>query len=258
MNPVIMAILITGLLFGGMLAAFETGRRVGRARRAKNPTEGSEGGGAVEAAILGLLGLTLAFTFSAASERLLTRRAQIVHESNAIGTAYLRLDVLPASDQPALRDLFRRYLEARIEVFEKMPNLGASDAARVRGNALQREIWSRAVESTRNSTHPGASVIVLTALNEMIDITNTRNMAMRTHVPVLIIVLLVILALLGALLSGYAMSVQPRRSPLHMIVFALAITAMVYVVLDLEVPRFGMINLRATDQAMVQLRQLMK
>jgi hypothetical protein len=258
MNPVIMAILIFGLLFGAMLVSFELGRRLGRGRRAKHPNEPLEGVGIIDGAILGLLGLSLAFTFSAASERLVLRRAQIVEEANAIGTAYLRIDVLPESDQPAIRDLFRRYLDARLEVFEKIPDIAASNAALAKSAALRREIWSRCVVATRNATHPGASILVLPALNQMFDITTTRTMAARTHAPTIVIVLLISLSLLGATLSGYAMSIQARRSPFHIIVFALAISATVYVVLDLEFPRVGLITLKSTDQAMVQLRDLMK
>jgi hypothetical protein len=257
MNPALIVIFVCGLLFAGMIVAYDVGHGVGRARRAKHPDE-PQGAGGVDAAILGLLGLVLAFTFSAAAERLVVRRAQIVDESNQIGTAYLRIDLLPAADQPALRDLFRRYLETRIEVFQKIGDRKAFEAALARSNALQREIWTRSVEATRSDTHPGAAILVLNELNQMIDITNTRNMAIRVHVPNLIIALLVTLALLGALLSGYAMSVRPGRSPLHAIVFALAITATVYVVLDLEFPRFGLINLSGTDQAMIQLRDMMK
>jgi hypothetical protein len=257
MNPALVMFFVCGLLFAGMILASDVGHGIGRRRRAKHPDE-PQGTGGVDAAVLGLLGLVLAFTFSAAAERLVVRRAQIVEESNQIGTAYLRLDLLPASDQPALRDLFRRYLEARIEVFQKIGDRGAFEAALARSGALQKEIWTRAVESTRNATHPGASILVLNELNDMIDITNTRNMAIQVHVPNVVVALLAVLAILGALLSGYSMSVRPGRSPLHAIGFALAITATVYVVLDLEFPRFGLINLHGTDQAMIQLRDMMK
>jgi hypothetical protein len=254
----IMAILVFVLLVGAMLVCFEIGRRVGRGRRAKHPNEPPEGVGIIDGAILGLLGLSLAFTFSAASERLVLRRAQIVEEANAIGTAYLRIDVLPESDQPAIRDLFRRYLDARLEVFDKIPNRAASNAALAKSIALQREIWSRCIVATRNATHPSATMIVLPALNQMIDITTTRTMAARTHAPTIVFFLLIGLSLLGAMLSGYAMSAQAKRNPLHVLVFTLAISATVYVVLDLEFPRIGLITLKSTDQAMVQLRDLMR
>ena len=89
--------------FGTLTAFLEAGRRAGRRAFASDKAHPS-GLGTVEALMFGLLGLLLAFTFSGAAERLDTRRWQVVDEANAIGTAWLRLDVLPASAQPKLRD----------------------------------------------------------------------------------------------------------------------------------------------------------
>lgn len=60
------------------------------------------------------MGLMVAFTFSGAATRFDERRHLLVQEANDIGTAYLRIDLLPAANQPAMRDLFRRYLDLRI------------------------------------------------------------------------------------------------------------------------------------------------
>ena len=84
-------------------------------------------GGAIEGAVFGLLGLGLAFTFSGAAERMLVRRALIGQEGNVVGTAWLRIDVLPAAAQPEIRALFRRYVDLRLEANRAIP-----DAPRVR------------------------------------------------------------------------------------------------------------------------------
>jgi hypothetical protein len=258
MSPALMAIYVSGFLLIGMLVFIEVGFHIGRRRRTRHSDSSLENVGAVDAAVFGLLGLTLAFTFSGASDRLAVRRAQIVQEANAIGTAYLRADLLPPSEQPPIRALFRQYLELRIEVFDKFLNRTVSNAALVKSNQIQAEIWSRSVAACQKSPTPAACMLVLPALNEMIDITTTRTMATLTHAPLIIIGLLVMLSFLGAMLSGYTMSLQARRNPLHMILFALAISSTVYVVLDLEYPRAGLINLTAMDQAIVGLRESMK
>src|SRR5262245_37464051 len=90
------------LLFAALLLCLAAGRRAGR--KAFGSDRPPSGLGTVEAVTFGLLGLLLAFTFSGAAERLDTRRGQIVDEANDIGTAWLRLDVLPADAQPKLRD----------------------------------------------------------------------------------------------------------------------------------------------------------
>jgi hypothetical protein len=245
-------------LFAAMVALVELGYRIGRRSRARDPDRSTSTVGAVEAAVFGLLGLILAFTFSGASDRFAQRRAQIVQEANAIGTAYLRIDLLPASEQPQLRDMFRRYLERRIEVFDNFLVREASDEALDAAEALQLGIWSRSTAACVSVPNPAACNLMLPALNDMIDITTTRTMATTTHVPWIILALLVMLSLLGAMLSGYMMALQSHRNVLHMVVFSLAVSATVYVVIDLEYPRAGLISLRSMDRVMVQLRNEMK
>ena len=251
-------IIVAGSLLVMMLVSMDIGYRIGHRRKATDAQTSIEVIGTVDAAVFGLLGLILAFTFSGASDRLSLRRAQIVQEANAIGTAYLRIDVLAQSDQAAIRDLFRSYLEKRIEVFDKFNDRATSNAALEKAEQLQRNIWSRSVASCRADTNPDACLLMLPALNEMIDITTTRTMATLTHAPWAILMLLILLAFAAAMLSGYAMSRQPTRSMVHMLVFSLVVSASVYVVLDLEYPRAGVISLRSMDQALYQLRETMR
>ena len=126
MNYALFALMfILGLLLG-MLLFLEVGRRIGLRQRAKAAGGAVAGSGAVEGAIFALLGLLVAFTFSGAAARFDTRRQLIVEETNAIGTAYLRLDLLPAEVQPTLRERFRQYLAARLEVYRKLPDMAAA------------------------------------------------------------------------------------------------------------------------------------
>src|SRR5215831_12263548 len=127
----------------------------------------------VETALYALLGLMIAFTFSGASNRFDARRAQTVQEANAIGTAYLRIDLLPVSRQAALRMKFRAYTDARVAVYGALPDMAASDAHAARAVKLQAEIWTDSLEALK-SAPPQASLLVIPALNDMIDITTTR------------------------------------------------------------------------------------
>lgn len=133
-------------LFAALIVCLEAGRRAGR--KAFGSERGHPSGlGTVEAVTFGLLGLLLAFTFSGAAERLDTRRGQIVDEANAIGTAWLRLDVLPANTQPRLREAFRKYTDSRIAVYRTFSESGvdAALAEYARSSALQQEIWTETV-----------------------------------------------------------------------------------------------------------------
>jgi hypothetical protein len=243
-------------LFAGMLAMQEAGWRLGARRLGMDP-EGSRAGlGAVEGAVFALMGLLVAFSFSGAASRFDARRHLIVEEANAIGTAYLRLDLLPADAQPKLRDLFRRYLDERLEVYRKMPDISAAKEALARSTVLQGEIWSGAVEATR--AEPQARILLLPALNAMIDITTTRTAAFQIHPPVVIFAMLGLVALACSLLAGHAMAGLKRRSLVHSLGFTIILTLTVYVILDLEFPRVGMIRVDAMDKILADVRQSMR
>lgn len=244
------------VLFAGILLFLEIGRRVGL-RRAKDEEGPGAGFGAVEGAVFGLLGLLIAFTFSGAASRFDARRQLVGEEANDIGTAYLRIDLLPAQKQPAMRDLFRQYLDARLEVYKKVPDRQAVKAAMAKAEGLQKEIWTDAVAASQETNTTSASMLLLPALNQMIDITTTRTVASQTHPPVIIFAMLGVLALACALLAGFGMTGQKKRSWLHMLGFAVILTFAVYVILDLEFPRLGFIRVDSADQVLIDLRQSM-
>jgi hypothetical protein len=257
MEFVFVALALVAILFAGILLCLEVGRRIGLRRIAKDSERADAGLGTVEGAVFGLMGLLIAFTFSGAASRFDTRRQLIVQEANAIGTAYLRLDMLPASVQPALRQNFRRYLDARLSVYQKLPDIQAARAELDRATALQGEIWAQAVAACREAPQP-PTMLVLPALNEMIDITTTRTMAAQTHPPVIIFVLMATLALTCSLLGGYGMAGSRTRSWVHILGFAVIMAVTLYVIVDLEYPRLGLIRVDAFDQVLVDLRNSMK
>ena len=250
--------LFTFGLFLGMLLFLEIGRRAGLQRIKEDSGAAGEGVGAVDGAVFALLGLLIAFTFSGASSRFDTRRQLIVEETNDIGTAYLRLDLLPAEFQSALRENFRRYLDARIEVYQKLPEIAAAKEALAKANELQSQIWRQAVAASQaKGAPPAAPILLLPALNAMIDITTTRTMATQMHPPVVVFVMLFGLALAASLLAGFGMTGSKVRSWFHMIGFALVMAIAIYVILDIEYPRLGLIRVDAFDQALIDLRESM-
>ncbi len=259
MSESTIALVFTTALFIAMLASAEIGRRVGRARLARDPDGLEKGAGSAEGAIFALLGLLIAFTFAGAASRFEDRRHLITAEANAIGTAYQRVDLLPADVQPAMRELFGRYLDARLAVFEQPgdPVLTGEQLAVAEG--LQSEIWDLAISaSMREEMRPPAAQLMLPALNEMIDITTTRAMAIQNHPPPAIFILLVTLCLVGALLVGYGTSPNRHRGWLHTIIFALILSLTTYVIIDLEFPRLGLIRVDSADRVLVDLRESMR
>jgi hypothetical protein len=257
MRSIMFAVLVAAGLFATMLALLELGRRSGTRRAAAEGGTLPPGLGAVDGAVFGLLGLLVAFTFAAAETRFNLRRQQIVEEANAIGTAYLRLDLLPSGGRERLREQFKRYLDSRIEAYRNARNLDAALAALARSSALQSEIWTEATASCRSE--PLTCHLLLPALNEMIDITTTRLFATRMHQSPLVFAMLTGVALVSALLAGHGMGGSRRRSAwLHMLAYAGVIAVTVYAILDLEFPRLGLIRLDDADRVMVELREGMK
>jgi hypothetical protein len=248
------ALLALGL-FLGMLLFLEIGYRVGVRRIAREPETARAGLGTVEGAVFALLGLLIAFTFSGAAVRFDSRRQLIIEETNAIGTAYLRLDLLPADKQPALRELFRRYLDTRLAAYQKLPDVEAAKRELAKAAVLQGEIWQGAIRASQATSSPQTMMLLMPALNQMFDVASARTLAGQIHPPTIIFVLLGVMALGGAVLAGYGMAGGRSRSWIHWMAFALVMSVTFYVILDIEYPRLGLIRVDAFDQALIDLRQ---
>jgi hypothetical protein len=241
-----------------MVIMLETGRRIGKRRMALDPEGSTAGLGVVDAAVFALMGLIIAFTFTGAAARFDTRRQLIVEEANDIGTAYLRVDLLPAEAQPQIRAWFREYLDTRITMYRSIPDMNAVNAAMNKGNELQKKIWDASVNATRGSENTANTILVIQALNDMIDITSTRLGGTRIHPPFAIFGVLGLLALVCSLFAGYGMAGSKTRSWLHFIGFAMILVVVIYVIIDLEYPRIGFIRVTAMDIHLIELKQLMK
>jgi hypothetical protein len=259
MKPPVSPLLFSVLLFGCMLILLEVGRRLGVRRRSKESESERGSLGTIETAVFAMFGLVVAFTFSGAASRFNEKRMLIAEEANRIETAYLRLRLLPQNAQPELQDLFRRYVDSRLETYRKLPNIMAAQIEMANSKKVQEEIWTKAVAATMlPECHPDAGKLLLPALNSMIDISTTRRMALQSHPPNIIYVLLFTLGLICSLLAGYRMASGQHRSWLHILSFAVITVIIVYVIVDVEYPRAGLIRLQAFDQLIVDVREEMK
>jgi hypothetical protein len=248
-----------------MLVFVEIGRYVGSARLVRNPEGLAKGLGPVEGAAFGLLGLLLAFTFSGAASRFVERRHLVTDEANAVHVAYLRLDLLLPDAQPEMRGLFRRYLDSRLETYRISGDATISTiwttakAKLAASEALQHEIWTKAwAASQRPGAPPDGAKLLLPALNEMFDIVTQRTMAAENHPPLIVFLMLGALCLIGSLLVGYSTSGNKERVWLHAVVFAAMLSLVVFVIVNLEFPRVGLIRVDAADHVLVELRQSMQ
>ncbi len=240
-------------LLVALLLSLEIGRLLGRRQLAA--ADGAHvGTGAIDGVIFALLGLLLAFTFTGAASRFDTRREMIVNEANAIGTAYLRVDLAPEAAQPALRAAFKRYIASRIEVNQGVRDFDQFKLRLAKSNIIQNEVWRLAVEAGRRpDALPATNMLLLPAINEMIDITTTRAMATQMHPPAMVYLLLFALALCSAVLAGHGMGGSTRRDWLHAVSFVVVLSLALYLILDFEFPRLGFITVDEFEAMVVKL-----
>lgn len=257
MNMTLLSEMACISLFLGMSLFSIICYRLGRARlrEADAPAEVSN---AIIGAVFAILGLLIAFTFSGAYSRFDFRRQLIVQEANAIGTAYLRLDLLPPSAQVPLRDNFRDYAASRAAFYEKLNDASAADSELSRALALEKEIWARALAATADPHYQSARLLLLPGLNEMFDIVTTRTVAIRTHPPMLIWTMLFSIALACAGLTGYRAAISGQPGYLYHILLALITASVLYVTLDIEHPRYGFVRLDGVNRVLVDLAKTMK
>ncbi|MFN0243939.1 MAG: DUF4239 domain-containing protein [Planctomycetota bacterium] len=244
-------------LFLGMLALLELGRRIGVRRLDRDPEGARSGVALADGAVFALLGLLIAFSFSGAAERFQARLMLITDESNAIGTAWLRLALLPEDVQAPARESMRRYVDARLDVYRAIPDRERMLEAIERVSVRQTELWQIAA-AARSGSEQGWEKLLFLALNEMFDIGTTRTHTMHWHPPNIVFVLLFALSLGCSWLAGAAMAGASHRPLGHMLAFALVVAVTVYIILDLEFPRQGLIRIDAADQALLDVRAAMR
>ncbi|MGE4183289.1 MAG: DUF4239 domain-containing protein [Limisphaerales bacterium] len=246
------------MFFVGVFGLLAVGRRLGKGLWATEAVGGGEGLGVVDGAVFGLLGLLLAFSFSGAASRFEGRRSLILAEANSVGTAWMRIGLLPEESQPRLRQLFRDYFDARLKIYRDLPDLTAVAAGLERAADLQDALWAAALEAL--GTEAGQRVVtpVVNALNEMFDVATARTVAATNHPPAVIFGMIAVVSLVSAVLAGYGMAGSKKRSLLHMLGFSLVLAMTVYVILDLEYPRLGVIRIDAADRVLHDTRARME
>jgi len=244
------------LLFAGMLAFIEIGRRFATRQALARGKDARAGVGVVDGAVYGLLALLLGFMFSGAANRFDARRQLVAREVNVIGTAWQRIDVLAPDEQGAIRQSFRGYFDALLAWYGEAPGSRQTLREPPTLTRAQNELWSRAV-ALCIAPSTAARSLLLTALNDMFGSVDDERMARRIHPPIVVFAMLGIAALATALFAGYGLASGATRNWIYMIGVAGTIAIATYVILELEYPRLGLVRATAMDQALVELRATM-
>jgi len=243
------------LVFLATIAAFLLAAKGGfllgaRVRASAGSGEVAELGTTV-GGLLGLLGLLLAFTFGMAGERFDRRKTLVIEEANAIGTAWLRTDLIQEPQRTLARDALREYTRARLEA----ANVSKRDEALARSERLQVTMWS--ITAAAATASPTATVaLFVAAVNEVIDMHARRvAAAMRNPIPPVIFATLYAVAILVLGALGYARGLTGDRSTVATAILTLVLSVVIILILDLDRPYEGLLTV--SQQAMQDVRAMM-
>ena len=242
------------MIFGIVLGTTLLGAFVGSRLRAHAETL-REPFGVVQAALLGLVALVLAFGLTMAVGRYDQRRAAVVAEANAIGTTYLRAQTLREPLRTESLDLLVRYTDTSIALSGSVPGSARAAAAVADGGRLQRELWGLAGESLAGSPTDSAPRLYVETLNEMIDMQTVRVSALNNRVPSAVLLFEVVGAAVGLGLLALYLAIL-SRGVVTVILAAAFVSMLLLVTFDLDRPTRGFVTVPATP--LVALRASME
>ena len=249
------ALIIASILFIVMIIMVRLGMVVSKMRKDTDLSI-RDGIGSLRGAVFGLFAFILAFCFNMSGNRYDLIRKIFIEESNHISTAVHRSDLYSDSLRTAFRADFREYLEARINLYSNLRDIPGYLKKLENMNKIYKRIWHRTTEESKKPNMLIPSNNMITALTNMNDTANTREVMLRTSVPDVIIYTLLILALLSSFTAGVTSSNLKFREWVIIICFAFFTSLVIYMTLDLGRPMRGIIKADRSQQAIVDLRRM--
>lgn len=231
------------------MACYEGGFRLGRWWQNREPGEQEGPTGVLVGSILALLAFLLAVTMGMAADRFDTRRAIVLDEANSIGTTYLRAGYLPEPASGQIRELLRKYVPLRIQLTAS----GDIEADIKKSAEILSQLWT-ITEGVAKTTNQGDLVSTFVeSVNETIDLHELRVTARNARVPETVVLLLFVGSALSLGMLGYSAGLTRRRSLLSAAVLIIALGAVLTIVVDLDRPREGLIQV--SQQPLIDLEQ---
>lgn len=237
------------LLFVSITAAVAAGHRW-LPKKAQGDDKDDDQEGFLVTAVTGLLALLLGFTFSLAVDRFETRRVLVLEEANAIGTAYLRTQLLEEPHRARISDLLKRYVDLRIELSAE----GAErDIAKVASNdALMNDLWREVMAAFPTIRGFDFSSSYLDSINAVIDLNTSRKVARVARVPgEIFVVLFIYIVAAAGVLGGYVL--KGRRGRFTGIVLFALFSLSLLLIIDIDRPAGG--GIKASQLPMILLKE---
>ena len=238
-HPVIMGAVCFAFLWGG---TYLTAKLV-RGRRTDNP-ELKEDVGVLVAAVLTLLGLIIGFTFSMAISRYDQRKNFEEAEANAIGTEYVRADLLPAADAGRVRQLLKEYTGQRILYYGAHTPGELKEIAAGRAT-LQQELWAAVLPAAAAQPTP-VTALAVSGMNDVLNSQGYTQAAWLNRIPLEAWVLLLLLALLSNTMIAYSAPTLRKRSWL-LLTLPMVVSVALILIADIDSPRGGLVRVAAPN-----------
>lgn len=198
-------------------------------------------------------GTTLGFSYAMAQQRFEARRQLVVEEANAIGTTYLRAQWLPQPHREDVSNLLRQYVDARLpKDFESRSMEELVEGVSVLSERLLDQLWVHAVDVAKKNPTPVVALF-LSALNETIDLHAKRLAQFQNRVPESVLLLLYLFATVAMLITGYGAGLRTLRCLLPTVAMVVLLCTSLYVIVDLDRPQQGLINV--SQESMIRLQQ---
>jgi hypothetical protein len=209
--------------------------------------------GVIQAATLTLLALIIGFTFSMAVSRYDQRKNYEEAEANAIGTEYVRADLLPAADAAKVRALLLNYIDQRILFYntraeQKRRQIDAQTAK------LQAELWS-AVKAPAVAQPTPVVALAVTGMNDVLNSQSYTEAAWWNRIPLSAWGLMAAIAICANVLVGFGARTVKAESTL-LLVMPFVISIAFFLVADIDSPRGGIIRLQ--PQNLLNLSQSLR
>jgi hypothetical protein len=242
------------LVFAVVLGTTLLGVAAGRRLRAHADTL-REPFGVLQAALLGLVGLILAFGLTMAVGRYDARRAAVVAEANAIGTTYLRAQTLREPVRTRSLEQLVRYTDTTIVLSGSVPGSAAARAAVADGERLQRSLWRLAGEALAGAPTDSAPRLYVETLNEMIDMQTVRVSALENRVPTAVLTIEIVGAAVALGLLALYLAIL-ARGVISVVLAAAFVSVLLLITFDLDRPVRGLVQV--PDTPLTSLRASME
>jgi uncharacterized membrane protein YbjE (DUF340 family) len=206
----------------------------------------------IQTAILTIFTFLLGFTFAMALARFDNRKQMVVKESNAIGTAVLRSQLLQENQRTIMNELFREYVNVEFSLTSRA-NIPDAEKTSLNEKAkhIQSLLWSEAFNATENNPLSVPAGLFASSINLLIDVKTERDIAISNHVPEIVLLGLLLFAALAIGILGYGNGLAATHARYPAIILCIVITISFILIIDLDRPNRGLT--KVSQESMIDL-----